>query len=866
MTIRLGLRNSGWLKVLGLSVAWFFPVAICAQNRNNKTPDVPEDLAPKIEVLQAGVRLTLLAAHPELVTPTGIDTDDLGQIWLVACHTHFRPDEYTGPEHDEVLVFDKSGKNRRVFYNSTDATMHIELGPDGWVYLAERDRILRVKDSNGDGIGDFEENLLTLDTVADYPHNGLSGMAWHPDGGLIFSLGENFAKDWTLTSNNGVKLRGRGEGGIFRCAADGSKLRRIAKGFWNPFGLMVRNDGEMFAVENDPGSRPPCRLLNIMEGADYGYQRAYGNDAVHPFVAWNGELRGTLGMVHPTGEGPCSLVELGGGVLVPSWSNHGIDYFPLSRKGAGYTSERIEILRGSDHFRPVCIVSGSDGAFYLTDWVFSSYQLHGRGRLWKLEIDLPAATWVQRDRAPMNEETRLAQDLRSGKTQSTMPKLFQYARSRDTYISDAALSELARFSRKWTPETLLSMTTEDRLWALVALRRNDLTDDRWISVLRDDPAVEIQFERLRWMADGVLTKFLPEVEQLLVKPELDFRLFEAGLATFNTLRGKPEAGVTDVPLLLHRLNDVETPASIKKYVLRLLPAPDKRLSISLLRELFALKDELLSLEVIHRLSMIASADACNLLAEIASDNACESQIRADAVAALAVSISPEHQQLLINLASHPLETIRNEAIRSLRARPLAEEEKAKLKLVSSKHSDAVTLVDAVLEPISIHRDRPLPNENDVWLKRLAAIPGKPDVDAGRRIFFHAKIGNCSSCHRYDGRGNVVGPDLGFVSSQGKPEMILQSILEPNREVAPQFYATILELDNGNFFTGILLRSSSTEVYRDNQGLERVFKKDDIIQRKEVKTSLMPTGLVEQLTDQELRDLIAFLSLPANSRH
>ena len=49
--------------------------------------------------------------------------------------------------------------------------MHVEIGPDGWIYLAERDRVLRVKDTNGDGVGDLEENLATLDSVADYPHN-----------------------------------------------------------------------------------------------------------------------------------------------------------------------------------------------------------------------------------------------------------------------------------------------------------------------------------------------------------------------------------------------------------------------------------------------------------------------------------------------------------------------------------------------------------------------------------------------------------------------------------------------------------------------------------------------------------------------
>ena len=50
----------------------------------------------------------------------------------------------------------------------------------------------------------------------------------------------------------------------------------------------------------------------------------------------------------------------------------------------------------------------------------------------------------------------------------------------------------------------------------------------------------------------------------------------------------------------------------------------------------------------------------------------------------------------------------------------------------------------------------------------------------------------------------------------------------------------------------------TEVYRDLIGKERVFQKADIVQRTELKTSLMPPGLVASLTDQELRDLLAFL--------
>ncbi|MCX6836914.1 MAG: c-type cytochrome [Verrucomicrobia bacterium] len=806
---------------------FLLPLAAFAQSGPPpKAPDVPKDLPPQIETLQPGVKLTLLAEHPDLVTPTGIDVDEKGNIWLASCHTHFRPQGYVGPEHDEIVVFDANGKNRRVFYDKTDATMHVECGPDGWIYLAERDRILRVKDTNGDGVGDLEENLATMNTLADYPHNGLSGMAWHPDGGLVFSLGENFGKDWTITGTDGTKVSGRGEGGVFRCTADGKGLRRIARGFWNPFGLLVRKDGEIFAAENDPGSRPPCRLLNVVEGADYGFQWVYGSAPVHPFVAWNGELRGTLGMVHPSGEGPCAVVELGGGVMIPSWSDHSIDYFPLRRKGAGYTSERIPLVRGSDFFRPTCMALGPDGAFYMNDWVFSSYPIHGRGRLWKVEIDKSKANWLKTTPDPLNDDARLAQALREGKAKLPAPKLLELARGGDSYLSDAALTALARLP--WTIAELKKLPATDRVWAFVALRRADLNDEQWVRAFVAETDPEMRFECLRWIADAVLTKFMPEVEAMLSDPTLDFRLFEAVLATWNTLRGEPGAGVTNPEVLVERITNPKTPARLKGYALRLVPATHKALTVPLLNELLATGDDVLTLEVVRTLA------ARKASAEVAADEKRSPQLRAEAI------LGVEDTALLQKLAKSDDATIRDEARRGLRF---------------TEHDKSFTMSTA----------RPAFDDTAAWLKMLEAVPGTADVEAGRRLFFHPKVALCASCHRQSGRGNVVGPDLTLIAQQGDRTAILRSILEPHREVAPQFYPSLVKLKDGTEFTGILLRSSSSEVFRDLTGKERSFPEADVISRTEIKMSLMPPGLVMSLTDAELRDLLAFLMAGQRTR-
>ena len=791
-------------------------IALAQSSPPPKAPEVPAELPPKIELLQPGVKLTMLAEHPDLVTPTGIDVDEQGNIWSVSCHTHFRPEGYDGPQHDEVVVFDANGKNRRVFYNKTYATMHVECGPEGWIYLAQRDRILRVKDTDGDGVGDTVETLAALDTVADYPHNGLSGMAWDPEGGLVFSLGENFGKDWTLTAKDGSKVSGRGEGGVFRCTAEGTKMRRIAKGFWNPFGLVVRSDGEIFAAENDPGSRPPCRLLNVVEGADYGFQWVYGSAAVHPFVAWNGELRGTLGMVHPSGEGPCAVVELGGGVMIPSWSDHSIDFFPLHRRGAGFTSERIPLLKGSDFFRPTCMVSAGKGVFYFNDWVFSSYPIHKRGRLWKLEIE-DDAPWLKKTHDPITSEATLARELREGKAKLDNPKLIALARGQDSMLSDAALTALARES--WTVDQVRQLPQADRVWVFVALRRNDMHDEQWPRAFLTDADPEMRFESLRWIADAVLISFMPQVEAMLNDASLDYRLFEAVLATWNTLRGEPGAGVTNPEVLVERITNPKTPARLKGFALRLAPPTHKSITLDMLREFATSDDSDLQLEAIRTLA------ARRASADIATDAMRSPQQRAEAI------LGVDDPAVLRTLAASESAIIRDEAKRALR------------------------MTDGFQPSTS----RPSLDQTEAWLKLLDALPGKANAETGRRLFFNSKVATCAACHRHSGRGNVVGPDLTFVAQQGDRTAILRSILEPSREVAPQFYPSLVKLKDGTEFMGILLRSSSTEVFRDLTGKEKSFPQTDIVSRTELKTSLMPPGLVMTLTDEELRDLLAFLT-------
>ncbi|MCB1077641.1 MAG: c-type cytochrome, partial [Verrucomicrobiae bacterium] len=201
--------------------------------------------------------------------------------------------------------------------------------------------------------------------------------------------------------------------------------------------------------------------------------------------------------------------------------------------------------------------------------------------------------------------------------------------------------------------------------------------------------------------------------------------------------------------------------------------------------------------------------------------------------------------------------------RALRLTSLDNTQTETLKAIAKAHPESAALVAAVTDLTSLNAGRPGLDDTPGWLKRLDAVSGAADPEAGRRLFFHTKIALCSTCHRHNGRGNVVGPDLSLVGRQGGREALLQSILEPHREVAPQFYPTQLKLADGTGFIGILLRSSSVDVFRDITGKERSFKPEEIVERTELKTSLMPPGLPTMLTDRELRDLLTFLASSGN---
>jgi putative heme-binding domain-containing protein len=132
------------------------------------------------------------------------------------------------------------------------------------------------------------------------------------------------------------------------------------------------------------------------------------------------------------------------------------------------------------------------------------------------------------------------------------------------------------------------------------------------------------------------------------------------------------------------------------------------------------------------------------------------------------------------------------------------------------------------------------------------LPG--DRTRGKAVFGK----RCAVCHRLDGVGHEVGPDLAALANKS-PQYLLTEILDPNRNVDSRFVEYTASTKTGRSFTGLLAAETATSVtLRGQEGKEQVLLRSDLEELTSTGRSLMPEGLEKDLTRQDLVDVIAYL--------
>ncbi len=153
----------------------------------------------------------------------------------------------------------------------------------------------------------------------------------------------------------------------------------------------------------------------------------------------------------------------------------------------------------------------------------------------------------------------------------------------------------------------------------------------------------------------------------------------------------------------------------------------------------------------------------------------------------------------------------------------------------------------------------LPSQNEALNTLIAARlqsydPAKADADRGKAVF--AQV--CVACHRIGVLGNLVGPQLDGIGARG-PERLLEDILDPNRAVDPAFRLHIVRMTNGELIAGLLRREQDGAlIFADAAAQEHVINKTTISADQISEFSLMPSGLGEALTEEQVHDLLKFL--------
>lgn len=129
---------------------------------------------------------------------------------------------------------------------------------------------------------------------------------------------------------------------------------------------------------------------------------------------------------------------------------------------------------------------------------------------------------------------------------------------------------------------------------------------------------------------------------------------------------------------------------------------------------------------------------------------------------------------------------------------------------------------------------------------------------GEQIFRRAEL-NCLKCHAIGGAGGKVGPDLVSVGSSAQIDYLVDSILDPNKNVKEGFQSLVVATEDGKVLTGIKVRETDTDLLlRDVEDREFAIPLKSI-EDQTSGSSLMPVGLVDKLTRNELIDLVRFMS-------
>jgi putative heme-binding domain-containing protein len=672
---------------------------------------------------------------------------------------------------------------------------------------------------------------------------------------------KNFQEDFLLprqwdAGGHAVGIMAPG-GHILRTDPEGKTWRLILAGFRNAYDFDFSPEGEIFTFDSDmewdwglPWYRP-IRIIHCVTGGEYGWRSGsskwpeYYADSLPPVV--------NIGVGSPTG------VKFGTRSNFPpryrkalfalDWTYGRIFAVHFKPQGASYTGDYEVFLKG----KPLSVTDlefGKDGAMY--------FITGGRGTqsgLYRVSYaGGPVESTPTKEEAPDRSAARARalrrklESLQGKKDPRTISVVWPHLNSDDRFIRNTARIALEwQEVGLWKDRAVGETNVNGGLTALLALARcggKEMQRDLLMALKNfplDSLSITQKLEKLRIIGLSFIRQGKPDPDLAELAIEKLDRLYPAD----NELLNRE---------LCQLLIYLEAPGVVTKTLALLDKAQTQEEQAHYIFHLRNLKTGWTLDQSKHYFDWFhfALQAARGEPASPADANAqlWSHQLKAnERHPAQLVAWFKEADRDYSDGASYPkyLVNIRNDAVAALSdtnriaLSPWIEDYAAMAAFKPDKERSFVRewkMTD--LEPL------------------LNRTTGGRNFEVGKAVFHDAQ---CMLCHRFGNQGGSVGPELTAVSSKYTSRDILESILEPSKVLSEQFQNFTIIKRDGQAETGRIVDETDQKVVLQPSPLlpERVeIKKSDIAERRASKVSPMPEGLVNQMSEDEILDLIAYL--------
>jgi putative heme-binding domain-containing protein len=609
-------------------------------------------------------------------------------------------------------------------------------------------------------------------------------------------------------------------GYVCKMDPDGSHRELLCAGLRNACGFDFNTDGELFAWDNDMEwdiGAPwyePTRIVMCNSGGEYGWRFGAGR--------WPDYYPDSLPSVGNSGLGSPVNIAFGTGAKFPAkyqralftceWAYGSLDAFYLTPQGAGYTCTFEPFVQGKP-FNCTAVCVNTDGAMYVTIGGRGSQSGLYRIRYVGNESTAPAAPEVDSAAAETRDLRHHLESYHGHADTGAVDFAWPWLSSNDRFLNTAARvaiesQDLATWKQKALDETRPTAAITAAI-ALTHVGDNSLHGPV-LELLNRIPIRSLSNEQLTGLlrADGL-------VFERLGAPSSAER--EALIARFDPLFPSQDMFVNRE--LCRMLIFLDAPDVITKTMAQLAAATSQE---EQLYYIYVLRNQNHGWTLDQRKAYFAALARANDFTGGASIPKYIIHIRAEAVE----SLTPGEKTALGDL-------------------------------VSAKHPQAAVLI----KPRKFVKNWQVEDLQP----RIDQVSSGRSFDKGKEVF--ETIG-CTQCHRFSNKGGSVGPDLTGVGGRFSASDIAAKLCFPSRAIADQYANTTIVTKNHDIVEGRLQNEDDKSVtlltnFFTNDST--TVQKDQIVKRQKSKLSPMPRGLIDNLEESEIFDLIAYLRSAGNSK-